>query len=385
MITMPVRDLSHWLSLSLLHQCSTVKLKTLYEALGSPAEIFSQGEACLAQAGFSQSYISDLQPFLTGRLPEKIKRLQAECLAWAAQQDRCILTFDSDDYPSLLYETVDPPPLLFVWGDPKALSLPQIAIVGSRNPTPDGRKNARRFAGELATIGYQITSGLALGIDAESHQGALDKNRTTIAVLGTGLDRIYPRQNKSLAARITASGALVSEFTPQSGPLSWHFPRRNRIISGLAHGVLVVEAAKQSGSLITARTAAEQGREVFVLPGSIHNPMAKGCHQLIRQGAKLVDSVDDILEEFPALMAWEKGRVVEQAQNKIDSGKTTLTGSLSIAAKSLLPFIAYDPVNADVLMLRSGQALAEIQAALVELELHKEITANPGGYVLSGS
>jgi DNA processing protein len=384
MITMPGRDLSHWLSLSLLPQCGSVRLKTLYQVLGSPTRIFAEGETCLALAGFSHSFISDLQPFLTNKLPDKTIRLQAECLAWASQQDRCILTFDHPDYPSLLYETADPPPLLFVWGDPKALSLPQIAIVGSRNPTPDGRKNARSFAGELSLMGYQVTSGLALGIDAESHQGALDKKHTTVAVLGTGLDRIYPRQNKKLAANITKAGALVSEFMPRAGPDPWHFPLRNRIISGLSHGVLVVEAAKQSGSLITARTAAEQGREVFVLPGSIHNPVAKGCHQLIRQGAKLVDCVDDILEELPALVAWEKGRIGKRAEHS-ESSSITLLGSLSSAAKKLLPFIAYDPVNADVLMLRSGQGLADIQAALVELELHKTITANPGGYVLSGS
>jgi len=381
---MPGRDLPHWLSLALLPQCGSVRLKTLHQLLGSPANIFAQGEACLVQAGFSQSFIGNLQPFLTNNLPDDIKSLQQECLAWANQPDRCILTFGSDEYPSLLYETPDPPPLLFVWGDPQALSLPQIAIVGSRNPTPDGRKNARRFAGELSAMGYQITSGLALGIDAESHQGTLDRGGTTIAVLGTGLDRIYPRQNKKLAAHITEAGALVSEFVQGIGPDSWNFPRRNRIISGLAHGVLVVEAARQSGSLITARTAAEQGREVFVLPGSIHNPMVKGCHQLIRQGAKLVDCVDDILEEFPALVAWEKSRIAKPAETTRDSNDAAEC-YLSKAAKKLLPFIAYDPVNADVLLLRSGQDLADIQAALVELELHKEITMNPGGYVLSGS
>jgi DNA processing protein len=383
MITMPSRDLPQWLSLALLPQCGPVRLKTLHQLLGSPAEIYTQGEACLVQAGCSQSFIGDLQPFLTNKLPDTIKRLQEECLAWANQPDRCILTFDSEEYPTLLYETADPPPLLFVWGDPNVLGLPQIAIVGSRNPTPDGRRNARRFAGELSVMGYQITSGLALGIDTESHLGALAKGGTTIAVLGTGLDRIYPRQNKKLAADITRAGALVSEFMPRTGPDSWNFPRRNRIISGLAHGVLVVEAAKQSGSLITARTAAEQGREVFVLPGSIHNPMAKGCHQLIRHGAKLVDCVDDVIEEFPAWVAWEKTRMTKMPEDNSGADKVKPSISLSVAAKRLLPFIAYDPVNADVLMLRSGQDLAEIHAALVELELQNEITVNPGGYVLS--
>lgn len=376
---------AHWLSLALLPQCGPARLKALYQLIGSPDAILARGEACLMDAGFTQNFIDELQPFFRNSLSDKIKRQQEQCLAWASQPDRSILTFDHDQYPSLLYETSDPPPLLFVWGDAQALSLPQIAIVGSRNPTPDGRKNARRFAGELAVMGYQITSGLAAGIDAESHQGALDKNGTTIAVLGTGLDRIYPRQNKTLAANIASRGALVSEFLPQTGPDSWNFPRRNRIISGLAHGVLVVEAAKQSGSLITTRTATEQGREVFVIPGSIHNPMAKGCHQLIRQGAKLVDCIDDILEEFPALVAWEKSRCGATPEVHSGCDRAMKCESLSSQAKQLLSFIAYDPVDANVLMLRSGQDMADIHAALVELELHKEITINPGGYVLSGS
>ncbi|MES2624007.1 MAG: DNA-processing protein DprA [Pseudomonadota bacterium] len=380
---MPGQDLSRWLSLAMLPQFGPARLKALHQILGTPENIMSGGEASLVKAGFSKIFIDDLQPFLTAKLPDTIKRQQEECLAWVNQQDRCILTFDSAEYPPLLYETADPPPLLFVWGDPQTLSLPQIAIVGSRNPTPDGRKNARRFAGELAIMGYEITSGLALGIDAESHQGALDKQSTTVAVLGTGLDRIYPRQNNKLAIAITSAGALVSEFLPQTGPDSWNFPRRNRIISGLAHGVLVVEAAQQSGSLITARTATEQGREVFVLPGSIHNPMAKGCHQLIRQGAKLVDCVDDILEEFPALVAWEKNRLAKSADCESVTSEAAKNSSLSRAAKKLLPFIAYDPVSVDGLMLRSGQELAAIHAALVELELHKQITVNRGGYVLS--
>jgi DNA processing protein len=383
MIVMPCRDLPHWLSLALLPQCGPARLKALYQTLGAPSQILARSDADLVDAGLTQAFISNLQPFLSNTLPDSIKRQQEECLAWANQADRCILTFGSEHYPALLYETADPPPLLFVWGDPLTLSLPQIAVVGTRNPTHDGRRNARSFSGQLATVGYRITSGLALGIDAESHQGALDKNCATIAVLGTGLDQIYPRQNKKLALQITGAGALVSEFLPQTGPDSWHFPRRNRIISGLAHGVLVIEAAKQSGSLITARTAAEQGREVFVLPGSIHNPMAKGCHQLIRQGAKLVDCLDDILEEFPAMVAWENNRVGKpDAINAC--GEASALSSLSLAAQRLLPFIAYDPVNADVLMLRSGQELSAIQAAVVELEMNRKITVCPGGYVLSG-
>jgi len=379
---MLLEDTLHWITLALLPGVGAVKLKALYQQFGVPSKLLSQRDTQLCAAGLSPNFIEWLQHLLQNQLPTEIKRQHDACLEWEQQTGHHLLTFASPDYPPLLFETVDPPPLLFVWGDPLVLALPQVAIVGSRNPTADGRKNARRFASELTLAGYQITSGLALGIDAESHQGALDKQGVTIAVLGTGLAQIYPRHHSGLANMIATTGAVVSEFLPHTGPEPWNFPRRNRIISGLSHGVLVVEAAKRSGSLITARIAAEQGREVFVLPGSIHNPLARGCHQLIRQGAKLVETVDDILEELPALLAWEQNRVVNQAEIILNP-KTSV--SMSKDAKQLLTYIAYDPATVDVLALRSGLDLPILYTCLMELELKGLISMTSGGYVLSAT
>jgi len=218
-------------------------------------------------------------------------------------QARHILTLHDPAYPALLKEIADPPPLLFVRGDPAVLSRPQLGIVGSRNPTPGGRSLAEDFARSLSRCGLVVTSGMALGIDAAGHRGALRGGGTTLAVAGTGPDRIYPARHRDLARAIVEQGAIISEFAPGTPALPSNFPRRNRIISGLSLGVLVVEAACRSGSLITARLAAEQGREVFALPGSIHNPLARGCHHLIRQGAKLVEDIEDIVEELGPLAA----------------------------------------------------------------------------------
>lgn len=295
-------------------------------------------------------------------------------LNWAQQPDRHLLTLDDPRYPPLLRETNDPPPVLFVRGNVEALALPQIAIVGSRYPTIDGRQNARAFAARLSAAGYVITSGMALGIDSEAHQGTLAASGITVAVLGCGLDCIGSGKNTALATKIAQRGAVISEFLPHTPAAPHHFPQRNRIISGLAHGVLVVEAAEQSGTLITARLAGEQGREVFALPGSIHNAMARGCHRLIRQGVKLVDCVDDILVEFPALVQWEK--------------QCTATGARPALPKRLrhvLKHIAYEPAPVDVLLQRTGCALPELYTDLMQLELSGHIVSRADGYVLSSS
>ena len=221
---------------------------------------------------------------------------------WTKDIDHRVIAPGSEDFPELLARIADPPAELYVAGDVEALHLPAIAIVGSRNPTEGGRRNAYAFARHLSRAGFCIVSGLALGIDTAAHRGALDGGGKTIAVLGHGIDRIYPPQNEALAKEIVANGAVCTEFPPGYPPRRENFPRRNRLISGLALGTLVVEAAKRSGSLISARLAGEQGREIFAIPGSIHNPMARGCHQLIRQGAKLVESADDILSELAPLV-----------------------------------------------------------------------------------
>lgn len=367
---------TQWLALSMLPGLSASRLKHLLplvtanlQGRSSPASV----EDVAVAAELAPAVQQQLRDILQGNYSADVRKVSAYCLDWARREQHHILTLSCPGYPPLLKEIAEPPPFLFIAGDPTLLALPQIGIVGSRRPTADGRSNARLFAAQLVTAGYQVTSGLAEGIDAESHAGAL-KHGNTLAVLGSGLEQIYPKKHVGLAQHIIASGALISEFLPTAAPAPWHFPRRNRIISGLSHGVLVVEAAERSGSLITARLAADQGREVFVLPGSIHNPMARGCHQLIRQGAKLVETVDDILIELPALLAWE--RATEKAAMAAHA-------ALSAAERSVLACIAYDPASVDVLLQRTRFELPELYACLLQLELKGVISNVAGAYVLS--
>lgn len=285
-------------------------------------------------------------------------------------------------YPALLAQIHRPPPVLFLKGDASLLQTIQLAIVGSRNPTPGGIENARAFARNLAATGLTITSGLAAGIDGAAHQGALDvipgsndmnRGGRTIAVAATGLDRIYPSRHHDLAHRIAEHGLLVSEFPVGTGPLQANFPRRNRLISGLSVGTLVVEAARRSGSLITARYAMEQGREVFAIPGSIHSPQSRGCHWLIRQGAKLVETAEDIAEEIlPILPVLQ-----QQKGSKIDAVEAF--SELPMAEQELLDAIGFDPVSLDKLLARTGVEINQLSASLSELELQGLIDALPGG------
>ncbi len=278
----------------------------------------------------------------------------------------------SDDYPALLRQLRDSPDPLFVAGDPTCLHLPAIAIVGSRNPSRGGAENAYQFSRHLARAGFCIVSGLAQGIDTAAHRGALDGGGPTVAVLGHGLDQIYPRANRALAETIAASGAVISEYPAGTPPLRGHFPERNRLISGLCIGTLVVEAAKRSGSLITARLAGDQGREVFAIPGSIHNPMARGCHQLIRQGARLVESVDDILNELASLL----GHVMQNSGAGTDPPETPERDGDYL---KLLDALAYDPQNPDELAQKSGLTIEQVSSMLLILELEGDVESLPGG------
>jgi DNA processing protein len=295
--------------------------------------------------------------------------------AWLRRPDCCHIEPGHPHYPPQLLAIPDPPRSLFVRGDPAMLALPQLAIVGSRGPTPSGRETAFAFARRLANAGLAVTSGLAAGIDSAAHQGALAANGRTLAVCGTGLDRVYPRHNQSLADDIAARGALVSEFPPGTPPLPHHFPRRNRLISGLSLGVLVVEARYRSGSLITARLAAEQGREVFALPGSIHNPLARGCHRLIRDGARLVESPEEVLEGLQAdlFQALSSG----PAQPPDPAGFSG--GPLDSDSKILLNACGFEPVDADILVARTGFSAAAVASMLLMLELRGELESSAGG------
>jgi DNA processing protein len=297
-------------------------------------------------------------------------------LEWCQQPGQHLLPLHSPHYPQRLRDTADPPLALFVRGDPEVLSLPQIAIVGSRNPTHAGSDTATRFGDYLSSRGLAVTSGLALGIDGAAHRGALRAGGLTLAVLGAGLANIYPASHRELAEAITAEGALISEFPPDTPPRPGNFPRRNRIISGLSLGVLVVEAALRSGSLITARLALEQGREVFAVPGSIHSPLAKGCHQLIRQGAKLVETGADVLEELASQIR------LPLAPEPDDLVPASRLETMDPDYQRLLEALGYDPVNSDTLIRRTGLQPSEIASMLLVLELEGHVSSEPGGLFL---
>lgn len=321
-----------------------------------------------------------------GEVPERWRALLRDCRAQdkaAPAAARAALTpllergvfllcLADPGYPALLREIPSPPPLLYGCGNPAALALPAIAVVGSRNASRGGVEHATRFAAALAGSGFAIASGLALGIDSAAHVGAL-KTGITLAVVGTGIDRVYPRQHLGLWRDIVAAGgAVVSEFPPGTPPLAGNFPRRNRIISGLSLGVLVVEAALRSGSLITARQALEQGREVFAIPGSINNPLARGCHQLIREGAALVETAEDIVAQLGGMLAFKS--VEAQA------GPVAAALPVSPEASQVLAALGHDPADVDLLVARTGLPVAGLTAALVELELAGWVEHRDGQY-----
>lgn len=328
----------------------------------SPEALFQEPRDCLSTLGLKQCTVDYLKS------PDW--NVIDRDLQWLNQPGRCAITRNDADYPACLKEIASPPPVLFVIGDPGLLSTPQLAIVGSRNPSPSGQAIASDFAAALSATGLSITSGLALGIDASAHQGSLDAGGKTIAVLGTGPDRVYPARNQTLAHEIAERGCLVSEFPPGTRPKAGNFPRRNRVISGLSLGVLVVEAAIQSGSLITARLALEQGREVFAIPGSIHNPLAKGCNALIKKGAKLVETVSDILEELQIFQPIEK-TIDYLPQPTIEPDPDQ---------KKILKYVAYDPTSIDTLVKETGESPETIASSLLVLELQGYVQMTSGGY-----
>jgi len=305
-------------------------------------------------------------------------------LLWLAESGNRLINWLDPGYPPLLKEIPDAPTLLFVHGDPAHLNQPQLAVVGSRNPSHDGAALAQEFSAHLANCGLTITSGLASGIDGAAHLGALKAGGSTVAVTGTGLDRVYPARHRELAHRIAENGCLVSEFPPGTLPLPGNFPRRNRIISGLSLGTLVIEAALRSGSLITARTALEQGREVFATPGSIHNPLARGCHALIREGAKLVETGDHILEELASLVSLCLSQATHNTTPKAAAGKGETAAGLDAEYFQLLDQMGYEPVSVDQLVQRSGLTPEQVSSMLLLLELEDFIVPSPGGrYVRS--
>ncbi len=355
-----------WLALLHAPGVGPVTFHRLLERFGEPRNILAAERGLLREAGLKDAAIDAL------RSPDQ--RTLEQDLVWLDGAGHHLVSTRDPGYPALLAAIPDPPPLLFVTGDLGLLASPQLAIVGSRNPTSGGSRTARDFARFLAASGLTVTSGLAIGIDAAGHEGALTSG-STIAVGGTGPDRIYPAANRELAHRIASSGALVTELPPGATARREHFPRRNRIISGLSLGVLVVEAAARSGSLITARMASEQGREVFAIPGSIHNPLARGCHALIRQGAKLVETAGDIIEELGPLL----GSLDIAAATVPRGAGAADEPSLDADYLVLLKCLGHDPVAPDALIQCSGFSAAVISSMLLILELEGHVVSVPGG------
>ena len=375
-------ELGAWLRLSLTPGVGPESARRLLAAFGEPQAIFAQTEAALSQV------VSANQTRALGSEPDGCAALTQETLDWlqahAALGCR-VLTLGDCDYPAPLLDIPDPPLMLYAMGQTAHLATLQaehaLAIVGSRNPTPQGADNAHELARSLAASGLTIVSGLALGVDGAAHEGALlghDGNGlATIAIVGTGLDRVYPRQHRDLAHRISQNGLLLSEYPLGTPPLAPNFPRRNRLISGLSQATLVVEAALQSGSLITAKQALEQGRDVMAIPGSIHATQSKGCHALIKQGAKLVESAQDGLEEL-RITAPLTQQALDLSADSHASGQGSESQEGS-AEPSLLRALGHDPVSLDALQARCGWSMAQLQGQLLELELMGQVGRLPGG------
>ena len=364
-----------WLIVWLLVEQSTSSFYKLYRQFSSPKLALLSTAQHWQQAGLSEKIAANLAAWQQN--DAKLHREVEQLLSFIQQQQISVLTIDDAQYPPLLKEIPDAPPLLFCWGDCSLLTWPQIAIVGTRKPTQAGQKLAEQFATQLSQQGLAITSGLALGIDGIAHQSVVNHRGATIAVLGTGLANIYPRQHQRLAQQIVANqGLIVSEFLPNTPPINYHFPRRNRIISGLSLGVLVVEAALDSGSLITAKLAAEQNREVWAIPSSVFNVQAKGCHALIKEGAALVETPEDILQDVAHSFAKTKaGQFGGVTPVKIDESI-----DISAEAKQVLTVLGWQIQHFDALAEQGQWDAATLANLLMELELAGKIATVAGGY-----
>ena len=346
-------ELASWLALNQISGLGNEGLRRLLQAFGTPAQIFATPSHTLRQV---------VKPAVADAIALGIDENSLSHIAvWLEDPNNSVVTLDDPNYPQSLLNIADPPLLLYVKGKRELLNLPTLAVVGSRSASAQGVKNAEAFAQAASAAGLCIASGMAHGIDAAAHRGGLSGIGSSIGVIGTGLDKVYPAANRELAHQLAREGALISEFPLGTPPLAANFPRRNRIISGLSLGCLVVEASMQSGSLITARMALEQGREVFAIPGSIHSPQTKGCHYLIKQGAKLVECAQDILEELGCFSNAPNPAAVLQEEH------------------SLFEYMGFDPVDMDSLCLLSGLTIEALSAILLQLELQGSVATLPGG------
>lgn len=384
-------ELQAWLRLTLSPGVGNETARKLLATFGSAQAVFEQSASTLNHLG------TDKLSRAIQEVPPTLADLLQTTLDWlAAADNRKIVTLGDAGYPAGLLDIADPPLMLYMMGvlAKRAQSAinnianpaqPQLAIVGSRNPTPQGEVNARQFARTFGASGLCIVSGLALGVDGAAHDGAMLGGGNTIAVVGTGLDRVYPKKHLELAHRIAAQGMIVSEFPLGTPPLTENFPKRNRIISGLAQGTLVVEAALASGSLITARCAADMGRDVFAIPGSIHSTQAKGCHALIRQGAKLVETAQDVLEELRFTGGSQARKPTNAPADPFADEADSADESVVAADRSgqpvdaVLDCMGHTPVGLDAIQARTGMSTAALQAHLLDLELDGHLARMPGG------
>jgi len=397
---------AYWLALWRVPRVGPVLFHKLLEQFGNDLpRLFVQSSVSLRSLGLRDAQIEPIKQFQRDRSLSLGKAVDQDLRWLDSASTHNLLLCTENAYPRLLKEVAGAPPLLFAKGDTDVLAFPQIAIVGSRNPTRMGKDCAFNFAQHFAKQGFVTTSGLAMGIDGAAHQGALVAEGYTVAVLAHGLDQIYPRSNQGLADNIESNGVLVSEYPIGVGPRAEYFPRRNRIVSGMSLGVLVVEAAKKSGSLITAGEAVQQGREVFAIPGSIHNPLAKGCHELIRQGAKLVENGEHVVEELlpllqtyqldstqlePSVLSLEKG-----AEADVSAGSAKAPGTVSVLSARKRPYgeksteaqilsvLEHEACSVDFVVSETGLGVAEVNSGLIMLELEGAIVSSKGRYLLA--
>ena len=407
-LTTPSNSALSALALFHLPGVGATRYHKLIEWFGSVEAAVIGDRKLIMAAGVKAESVRLLDEYVLKAFDSDIGRLIKRDLEWAENPGNDLLLIDDQDYPPLLKHIDSPPPVLYIKGDRALVSEPQIAIVGSRSPSIDGKENAYRFAKSIVNVGLVVTSGMALGVDGAAHKGAIDGNGHTVAVVGTGVDVIYPARHRALSAGILERGVIVSELPLGTQPHPSNFPRRNRIISALSLGVLVVEASPKSGSLITAHCALDQGREVYAIPGSIHNPMARGCHQLLRQGAKLVESAEDIFEELSSLLAFHQLMRNESTNTKpfsefsVEDSQVNMTADLfepergssfesGLASNDLhtdltetetrlLSLLGYDVVSVDLAVERSELPVEEISILLMSLELKGFVQSVPGGF-----
>lgn len=370
----PVDELLHLIALQHIAGLGPVRLSRLLSAFDSVDKLLGAAPDQLQAAQLPQVVIERFFAYARAPLRSDLRQRAMRDVEWLDAHEGSVVTLRDQDYPPLLREIDSAPALLYVMGDRSCLGIPHVAMVGSRNPTGTGKETAHEFAAALSRSGVCVTSGMALGIDAASHAGALSQGGPTVAVWATGLDCVYPPAHRALAQTIAVQGAIVSELPLGSQPRRAHFPRRNRLISGLSTGVLVVEAALDSGSLITARYGLEQGREIFAIPGSIHNPLSKGCHQLIRSGAKLVETVDHIFEELT-------GNILATISSPGSPPQPVAQQPLEEELQELLSHIGFESTSVDVIASRCDHSVATILPLLIELELRGAVVQRAGGYM----